>query len=96
MPMGHRASSHAFDSPQISYPCWAMQSNTERNLPYFIDHKMVRLVRAGNFTEVAALFVVYNFTKHRNFIHMFASNVIQLHRLWNFDDTVDSTLWFSL
>lgn len=39
VPMGHRASSHAFDSPQISYPCWAMQSNTERNLPFFVITK---------------------------------------------------------
>lgn len=33
MPMGHRARVAASVPPQISYPCWALQSNTERNLP---------------------------------------------------------------
>lgn len=33
MPMGHRARVAASVPPQISYKCWALQSNTERNLP---------------------------------------------------------------
>lgn len=33
MPRGHRARVAASLPPQISYPCWALQSNTERNLP---------------------------------------------------------------
>lgn len=33
MPRGHRARVTASLPPQISYPCWALQSNTERNLP---------------------------------------------------------------
>lgn len=33
MPMGHRARVAASVPPQISYPSWALQSNTERNLP---------------------------------------------------------------
>lgn len=34
MPRGHRARVVVSRPPQISYPCWALQSNTERNLPF--------------------------------------------------------------
>lgn len=51
MPMGHRARVAASVPPQISYPCWALQSNTERNLPstFSVFSHIFQLLSSHNF-----------------------------------------------